>query len=127
MKKPILILILIILDQLTKLLFMNKSFSIINYTTNTGIAFSFLQGNNTILAIITILIILVMIYLLKTQKQYSLGLSFLIAGALGNLIDRLYFGFIRDFIDFKIWPIFNLADLFNIIGVILILYKIYKK
>ena len=43
------------------------------------------------------------------------------AGTIGNLIDRIVFGYVRDFISISIWPSFNLADIFNVIGVILIL------
>lgn len=51
----------------------------------------------------------------------------ILAGAISNLIDRLYFGCIIDFIDLKFWPVFNLADVFITLGTIFILYSFIKK
>jgi signal peptidase II len=51
----------------------------------------------------------------------------ILSGAVSNIIDRLYFGCVIDFIDLKIWPVFNLADSFIVLGVILILLKQFKK
>jgi lipoprotein signal peptidase len=55
------------------------------------------------------------------------SLILILSGALSNIIDRLYFSCVTDFIDLKIWPVFNLADCFIVIGVIIILIKISKK
>jgi len=117
----------IILDQITKFLFTDKHFGIINYTTNTGAAFSILQNYAVLLTIITIIVIGFIIYLYKKNKNYYLPLSLIIGGAIGNLIDRLFFGFVRDFIDLKVWPIFNIADSANVIGAIILMIFIIKK
>ncbi|OGI17431.1 MAG: hypothetical protein A3J63_03795 [Candidatus Moranbacteria bacterium RIFCSPHIGHO2_02_FULL_40_12b] len=57
----------------------------------------------------------------------SLFIILIIAGAISNLIDRLYFGCVIDFIDLKVWPIFNLADAYITIGAILIILSLFKK
>lgn len=131
-KNIILIFFLIILDQFTKIFFYEKTiiitdFFYLTYTENTGIAFSLLQNNNFILMILTTIILIGIIYLYKKEEKNRIGLSFIIAGATGNLIDRIIHGFVIDFIRIGPWPIFNLADAFNIIGIIILIYQIYKK
>ncbi|MEK6835759.1 MAG: signal peptidase II [Nanoarchaeota archaeon] len=114
----ILILLLIILDQITKFIFP----SIIN----TGIAFGLLKGYNLLFILVNLIILAIVIYYYIKNKKVRLALSFLIAGIIGNLIDRIFFNGVRDFIDLKFWPVFNLADSFNVIGVILIFYLVLK-
>lgn len=58
---------------------------------------------------------------------YSLPLSIILGGALGNLVDRLRFGFVVDFLDFRIWPVFNIADSAITIGAILLIWQIFKR
>ena len=119
-------LLIIIADQLTKFFFTDVHKGIINYTTNTGAAFSILKGQNLLLMILAIAIgILVIIYYNKYPKHY-IPLSFVLGGIIGNLIDRIFFGFVRDFIDFKVWPIFNIADSFNVIGVAILIIILFK-
>ena len=115
-------LLIIILDQITKYFLTDVHYGLINYTTNTGAGFSILQGQTTLLIIITFLVLGLILYYKKKEPEHWLPLSFIFAGAIGNLIDRLYFGYVRDFIDLKFWPIFNIADSFMVIGVILIIY-----
>mgnify|MGYP001325266189 CR=1 FL=1 len=119
--------IIIFLDQLTKIIFTDVHKGIINYAENTGAAFSILTGQTTFLILTTIIIISFLIYYLIKNKEYYLPLTFLIAGSLSNLFDRIYFGFVRDFIDLQIWPIFNIADSVNVIGAILLIYLVSKK
>ena len=111
--------ILIFFDQLAKFIFTNKHFFIINYTQNTGMAFGLFQGYNWLLILIYLMIIVYLLYL----KNTSLPLILILSGAFGNLIDRIVFGFVRDFIDFGIWPVFNLADAFITVGVLLLVIK----
>ncbi len=118
--------IIVVLDQITKILFTNKHFGIINYTTNTGAAFSLFQGYTFFLAIISILIAIFIYFLAKKNKNLQIPLAFIFGGAVGNLIDRLFLGHVRDFIDLQVWPIFNIADSFNVIGVVIIAYLILK-
>ena len=114
----ILVVLLIILDQITKYLFAT--------TINKGAAFGILQGYTTFLIIISLIILTICIYYYK-NKNLRLPLNFLIAGIIGNLIDRIFLGYVRDFIDLRIWPVFNLADSFNVIGVIILIYISFKK
>ncbi|MBS3149810.1 signal peptidase II [Candidatus Woesearchaeota archaeon] len=128
-KNILLLIILIVLDQLTKLYFKNKNFFIFNYTENTGAAFSILKNQINLLIIISIIVALIIIYYLikSKQKRLELSLIFILSGTLGNLIDRISFKYVRDFIDLKIWPIFNLADIYNVLGFIILIIYFYKK
>lgn len=123
--------IIIFLDQLTKFLFkgINKDFGFfsINYTLNTGALFGMFKGMNLVLIFVSIIILfLLLMYYHKHKKQY-LGFGFLVGGLIGNVIDRIIFGGVIDFLDFKIWPVFNLADSAIVIGVLLVLFSFRKK
>lgn len=137
----IIVLVTLSLDQLTKFLitknlFQNQSIPIIRgifhitLVHNRGAAFGILK-NQIPLFIITSLFAIILIYFnLKENRQsksYSSALSLILAGALGNLIDRLFFGYVIDFLDFRIWPVFNMADSAITIGAILLGYSILIK
>ncbi len=131
----ILVIVLLILDRVSKILVTEINIKIIDkflylhYAENTGVAFSLFRDNNILIIILTILIISYIIYyMLKNKPKKNLhiiGYSLLLAGAIGNLIDRIIYGYVIDFIDIYIfgydYPIFNLADSFIVIGVILLL------
>ena len=119
--------LIVIFDQITKFLLTNVHSGPINYVTNTGAAFSLFKDGVFYLSIISILVIFFIIYYFKKQPQLYLPLSFLLGGATGNLIDRVFFGYVRDFIDLKFWPVFNVADSFNVIGVVIIAYLIFRR
>lgn len=119
--------LIIALDQVTKFLFKDVNWGIFNYTTNTGAAWSLFQGHTLILTIISLVVAILILYFVKRYPKYYLGLAFLFGGTVGNLIDRVILGHVRDFIDFKFWPIFNVADTFNVVGVILIVWVMYKR
>jgi len=128
MKKFFLIaLIIVVFDQLSKFLLKDVHSGIINYTTNTGAAFSLFSGYTVILSFISLFVVFFVIYLFKKNPGYFLPLSFVLGGATGNLIDRVFLGHVRDFIDLGFWPIFNVADSFNVIGVGLLIYFVLKK
>ncbi len=128
------------LDQLTKFLLskylvLNKPVSVIKgifYFTlvhNRGAAFGILK-NQVPFFIVTSLAAIILIYFdLKENKDkqpliYNLSLSLILAGGLGNLVDRLFFGYVIDFFDFRIWPVFNVADSAITIGAILLGWSI---
>lgn len=96
---------------------------------NTGAAFGILK-NQVPLFIFTAIFAIVLIFLnLKTNKHkklYSISLSLILAGALGNLIDRLLFGYVIDFLDFRVWPVFNVADSSITVGALLLALSIFK-
>lgn len=136
MKRIILISTLtLILDILTKQLVINlmienqsisliKDFFSITYAKNTGVAFSFLEGNVPLIIIITSIIILLILKYIKdtVQNKYeSICYGLIIGGAIGNLIDRISYGYVIDFLDFNLFgypfPIFNIADTAIVIGI----------
>lgn len=138
--------ILLCIDQISKLLVVNlltktdsitiiKNFFYLTYINNDGAAFSILVGKRILLILIAVLVIVMLIrYIKKNNIQNKLELvsiSLIIGGSLGNLMDRVIRGYVIDFLDFKIFnynfPIFNLADTFIVIGVILLLLKEIRK
>ena len=140
MKKIILISILsLMIDIITKQIVLHamiehQSISIINnffsitFAKNTGIAFSFLDGKVPLIIIMTTFVILLILRYIKTtnpNKLESICYGLVLGGAVGNLIDRIFYGYVIDFLDFNIFgyefPIFNLADTFIVIGIILLL------
>ena len=107
------------------------------YVENTGISFSLFNSKMPLIIIITSIILLILVFvLIRTPKTmyfmpFSVSLSVIIAGALGNLFDRIYRGYVIDFImlEFIDFPVFNIADICVCVGllilVILIIFK-YK-
>lgn len=142
----ILSIILTLLDQISKILISKniilnnsvkliKNFFYLTNTHNTGAAFSILIGKRIIFIIVTIIIILIIInYIRKnniTKKIELIAFSLILGGSIGNLIDRIVYGYVIDFIDVKIFnydfPVFNLADSFITIGVILLFFTLSRK
>jgi len=128
--------LLIVLDQITKYFFTNKEYLIgsigIRYTENTGAAFGIMKGWGIFLIIVSVLVAIFILYYYKEVK-WKLPLILIFAGTIGNLIDRLFLGYVRDFVMVWIWPVFNVADVCNTIGIIMLAYyfwredKIYKQ
>jgi signal peptidase II len=135
------VLIILSLDQLTKsLVTRNLSLShslplikgVFHLTLvhNRGAAFGILKNQIPLFIFTAILAIFLIYSSLKNNrygKFYSLSLSLILAGALGNLIDRSCFGYVIDFLDFRIWPVFNIADSAITIGAILLGLSILKR
>ncbi len=119
-----------IVDRIFKSRFYFAENSLFNYTKNLGIAFGIpLPKTFLLLMVISIIAILSVLSLIAWQRKSYLNFSAyvcIILGALSNLIDRLYYGSVIDYIDLKIWPIFNLADVLIFTGVILVLYQLYR-
>ncbi|MDD2238505.1 MAG: signal peptidase II [Bacilli bacterium] len=146
MNKKILIYasIILFLDQISKILVdlylsINDSFPVIKnffhitYINNYGAAFGILNNKLWLLIIFTLLAFFIIyryINTFKINKRNEIAFSFLLGGILGNLIDRLFLGYIRDFLDFNIFgynfPVFNLGDSFIFLGAILLIIAIYK-
>lgn len=95
---------------------------------NRGGAFGVLQSCIWPLVLVAIAVIGYIIVLSHRQTMISrlvgVALAFQLGGALGNLIDRLRFGYVIDFIDFRFWPVFNLADMAITSGVLLLAYHL---
>lgn len=134
----ILIVVGVLIDQFTKLIVfknldMNKQYdSIPGFkiypVRNDGAAFGIFAGRMWMLIIITLIAFAFFIYLMKdfdlvTKPIYSVALILIISGTIGNFIDRIVDGSVRDFIKFSFWPsfaIFNIADICLTFGVILL-------
>ena len=99
------------------------------YVQNRGAAFGFFQNNRLFIIVVGILAVVFILAELKlfcANGVVSLGSALLFGGIVGNLIDRIFLGFVTDFIDFHFWPVFNIADACIDIGLaILIIYFIY--
>jgi signal peptidase II len=119
--------IVIAADQITKLL-ANR---FLNATYNYGAAFGLFQDSTTMLIWISIIVIGIIIYFYdKIPKKTSvmIYIALILGGTISNLIDRIFHGYVIDFIDLRIWPSFNIADAVITIGVIgLILYLLKRK
>lgn len=119
----------------SKLMTVNETINLIDnffritYVKNTGAAFSIFSNNTILVIIISVVIIgFLLFYIYKNKgnnKLENVSYAFILGGAISNLIDRLVYGYVIDFLDFEILsynaPIFNLADTFIVIGVILFL------
>lgn len=94
----------------------------LTYVQNTGAAFSILAGQRLLLILMPALVIIfIAIYvLIKKPKNrlLMLSLSMIVSGGLGNLIDRIRFGYVIDFFDFRLinFPVFNVADIWVTLG-----------
>ena len=138
----ILISILIILsDQLTKYIINLNHTSLINndliffsidYVKNYGAAFNILSGSRIFLSTVSTIITLYLIYFILCKKNISsldlLSYSFILAGTVGNGIDRIIKGYVIDFINLNFidFPVFNIADISINVGLILIIYGLIK-
>ena len=138
----IIIIVALIIDQVTKYIVsstmvLGQSIPVIEnvfhitYFQNTGAAFGILQGQTTLLTVLPIVLIIgILIFLaVKTKGSHftlPLALALICSGGIGNLIDRIRFGAVIDFFDFRVFPIFNVADSFVVIGCgLLIIHMIF--
>lgn len=114
--------LLIFIDQLSKhIIRFYQSVGSGFYICNTGIAFGIKLPDYLFWIIWLAIISAILIW---DSKKYSFGLIFILSGAVSNILDRAYFGCVIDFIDLKIWPVFNLADIFITTGAIILLYQL---
>ena len=132
---------IVLVDQFTKyLMFYNKKLLInkdfllfkLDFVKNYGAAFNIFSGSRIFLSLISILFSILLIYLIfrkNTLNPFDLySYSFILGGTIGNGIDRIYKGFVVDFINLNIinFPVFNIADISINIGFIFLLYNIFK-
>lgn len=99
---------------------------------NSGCAFSLFEGKNPLLIIIALVMIYVLVKLMKEYKNNfinALAFGFLFGGILGNLFDRILLGHVRDFIKltFIDFPVFNMADSFITVGVVILFISTFFK
>lgn len=133
----------IILDQFTKFaavkylkgqrpIILISNFLQLNYVENRGAAFGIMQHRRVLFVIVTIAVVLLITFYMvenyhNLTKVSRVGLAMLMGGAIGNLIDRIRFGFVVDFISVRLtksydFPVFNVADMFIVLSTILIVY-----
>ena len=132
---------IVLIDQLTKYLifynhkiFLNKDFLLfkLDFVKYYGAAFNIFSGSRVFLSLISIFFSILIIYLMfrkNTLNTFDLySYSFILGGTIGNGIDRIYKGFVVDFINLNIinFPVFNIADISINIGFIILLYNIFK-
>ena len=100
----------------------------ITYILNAGAAFGLFENQTAFFVIIAICMVIAAIYFYpRIPKQYSLlrfGTGLIVGGAMGNVVDRIKTGYVVDFFDFRIWPIFNIADIGIVCGVGCIIFTI---
>ena len=134
-------LIIVLCDQLTKHIvnvynrvLINKDFIIfsLDYVKNFGAAFNLFSGNRIFLSLVSIIIAILLIYIILYKEIINnldlLSFSFVLAGAIGNGIDRISKGYVIDFINLNFidFPVFNIADISINIGLLLIIYGFIK-
>jgi signal peptidase II len=134
----IIVSVILVLDRVTKFLVskelnLNSSVPLIkgvfyiSLIHNRGAAFGFLK-NQLPLFIATSLIAIILIWRAlksnKYSKAYTIALSLILAGALGNLVDRVLYGYVIDFLDFRVWPVFNVADSAITMGAVILGWSI---
>ncbi len=132
---------IVLIDQFTKYLmfynkklFINKDFFLfrIDFVKNYGAAFNIFSGSRVFLSLISVFFSILLIYLIFRKNTLNLidlySYSFILGGTIGNGIDRIYKGFVVDFINLNIinFPVFNIADISINIGFIFLLYSIFK-
>ena len=131
----LLVVLLAFVDQSSKfIIFSNNigrclSFFCIKTAINRGIAFGLFSMSGVVLVatlIISLLVIGVSLFYVIKNKALRLALVFIVSGTAGNLIDRLLFRYVRDFIAIGSFPAFNLADIFNITGVALLIIVLLR-
>ncbi|HKM30410.1 MAG TPA: signal peptidase II [Bacilli bacterium] len=138
----ILIILFVVIDQVTKFIAFKYFSPMMTYkcipgvfrislVENTGGAWGLLNGKMWFFIIVTVIALGIFAYLMKdfnlsTNTMYSVCLILIISGTLGNFIDRLFLGYVRDFLtfDFMSFPSFNFADMCMTIGMILLMFEI---
>ena len=141
---PVVAVLTLVLDQITKHLVMTnfspgeswnpvaalERWVSLTYVTNTGAVFGLFPDYGVVFMIIAVVVIVIIIFYYRHLSgeqwlvQASLGLQ--LGGALGNLLNRLQYGHVIDFIDFKIWPVFNVADSSVFVGAVILAYCLLR-
>lgn len=102
----------------------------LTYVQNTGAAFGSFQNGNTALIFVSLIVLFILIK--YRQEIFILGKGasyawlFILGGALGNLYDRIFLSYVVDYFNFIVWPVFNVADSFITVGVIMLGWYILK-
>ena len=139
-------LILLTLDQLVKLLVKSNfklheelelipNFFSLHYLQNDGAAFSILQNKTYLLVIVAIICLSIMVYYIQKEKEFtrlsSISLGLILGGIIGNLLDRIIYKKVIDYLSFTFFtysfPVFNIADIGITIGALLLIISSFKE
>lgn len=100
----------------------------LTYVKNTGVAFSMLEGNILFILLMSVIVVGVLVYFAKSKgngRLEKICYSMILGGALGNFLDRIFYGYVIDFLDFTLFgfkmAIFNVADVLIVCGVFLLI------
>lgn len=132
------------LDQFSKIMILRTlrwgevveifPFFSLTYVGNTGVSFSlFNQSNPWVLIVVSLVLVVVFFvaFCVTHEANHMLAYTLVLSGATGNLVDRIYYGYVIDFLMFYIqdyhWPVFNLADTYITIAAIIIIYDGLRK
>lgn len=103
----------------------------LTYVLNPGAAFGLFAHQTELFISVTVLLVAGVILGYKRlrdgQTLLKVALGLIVGGALGNLADRLRYGMVVDFLDFRVWPVFNLADAAIVVGAFLLAWQILRK
>ncbi len=105
------------------------NFFVITRVNNSGAAFGLLQGFNIVFVLAALIVMGLLIYFYRDIIQDTLltiASSLVLGGTIGNMLDRLYFGYVVDYLDFAYWPTFNISDMFLTVGVALLAFYLWK-
>ncbi|WP_407465624.1 signal peptidase II [Megamonas hypermegale] len=138
----LLVLFIILLDQIIKYfvstnMFLGQSIPVLpqifhlTYIQNPGAAFGILENQRYLFILIAAVLIVAVIYfykkIIQLSKLFQVGIALLFGGAIGNMIDRIFIGRVIDYMDFRIWPVFNLADIAIVSGCAIIAFNLLFK
>ncbi len=113
---------LLLLDQISKYIIVNNFY----YVKNTGAAWGILKNSQFFLIVVSLI---VLFYVIRYFSYHPLAFSILLGGILGNLVDRIFRGYVIDFINIKLfnYPLFNIADSCITIAILLIAWKMLRE
>ena len=131
-----------VIDQLVKHLVVStmhlgQSFPVIKgifhitYVLNPGAAFGMLEHQRWFFIVVALVAVLLGVFFYRKLQQESIlmrsGAGLLLGGAVGNLADRIQIGLVVDFLDFRVWPVFNIADIAICAGAGILIYDIWQR
>ncbi|TYO97976.1 signal peptidase II [Desulfallas thermosapovorans] len=137
----VIVLVTLLLDQFSKYIItssmlLGESIPVlppvfyITYILNPGAAFGILAEKTTLFIVVSLLVVVGVLvgyrFLPRERILVRLASGLVAGGALGNLIDRVRLGRVIDFLDFRVWPVFNLADTAIVIGAVLLIIDIWR-
>lgn len=140
----IIVIVLVLIDQVSKFFVANTmtvgqqfvlipDFFNIHYILNRGAAFGILENTQWLFISLTSIVVIVLLVQIRAERKKGHNVipeAILLGGALGNLIDRVIFGYVRDFLEVPFFAVMNFADWFVSIGIVLVIIKylfFYKK